>query len=582
MAEEEGEFEEDDIVPSTPLHDLTKFAVIQSDSVFEPDYVVGTFSLPERTEGDPVFVPIIIVSAIQQQFLVAVPFEVWHRTRSNRVLPVDSLIKPVAVVVDAVLDLDRENFVEGPKQKIWLGLLRSHFEACVSFDPPPEIVHAPFRTQDGTEGFVPCAESLKAVAEEKFTFFSASEEVPIPPADTAAHRIARLEESMVQIRSSLSQLVNAKQDSAAPRREKGPRAKFANPLVQGYIPPLSDGGFAGLDPQVVQSALTARIDPGHLSTFSKMVQSQKPKMADAPGAAATARAKHNILGESEDEDEQESAEENAAADPSDPVQAALVKLTKIVDRLAANPKKQRSWEELLDDSSAALDASSSSLSSGQKRHFNLLRHLKRAMRDAPEEIYKVIESRMELDFGSAEVAPGAPGRTGTFRGWCEHRSRIPNIPGSVRTCWAVAGALDSLRAGRISEGKAKLAIFLSQMDQVAVDRGQWLLAAEASMEEVPPPFSSFARHSPPDMLEPQHTRLWPTAWAEAYMFKVRELDDFVEKRSKLGRRVNPIRVEEVEQVKGGGKKGKKGKGEKGDKDGKNKLESPASSSQNQA
>lgn len=108
----------------------------------------------------------------------------------------------------------------------------------------------------------------------------------------------------------------------------------------------------------------------------------------------------------------------------------------------------------------------------------------------------------------------------------------------------MAGALDSLRAGRIEEGKARL------------------LAAEASMEEVPPPFSSFARHSPPDMLEPQHTRLWPTAWAEAYMFKVRELDDFVEKRSKLGRRVNPFnRLEEEDHGKGGGKKGKKGKNE---------------------
>lgn len=325
---------------------------------------------------------------------------------------------------------------------------------------------------------------------------------------------------------------------------------------------MSEGGFAGLDPQVVQSALTARIDPGHLTTFAKMVQSQKPKMTDAPGARA--RSKRNLLGESEDEEDHESAEEDVTAAPSDPVQSALVKLTKIVDKLAASPRKQRNWEELLDDSSAALDASSSSLSSGQKRHFNLLRHLKRAMRDAPEEIFKVIESRMELDFGSAEVAPGAPGHIGTFRGWCEHRSRIPNIPSSVRTCWAVAGALDSLRAGRIEEGKARL------------------LAAEASMEEVPPPFSSFARHSPPDMLEPQHTRLWPTAWAEAYMFKVRELDDFVEKRSKLGRRVNPFnRLEEEDHGKGGGKKGKKGKNEKGDKDGK-KSESHASSSQSQA
>ena len=469
MAEEEEEGGEEEIVPSTPLRDLSTFSVLASDGSFEPDYVVGAFSLPDRSEADPVFIPIIILSAIQHQFLVAVPFEVWHRTRSLRVLPVDSLIKPVSVSVDAVADLDRENFTEGPKLKIWVGLLRSQFEACVSFDPPPENFHTPFRIQDGSEGYVPCAESLKAVAEKKFTFFSASEGgPPVSPADEAAQRIARLEESMLQIRSSLSKLVKDKKEESAPRQDRGVRATFATPLVAGHIPPLSEGGFAGLDPQVVQSALTARIDPGHLTTFAKMVQSQKPKMTDAPGARA--RSKRNLLGESEDEEDHESAEEDVTAAPSDPVQTALVKLTKIVDKLAASPRKQRNWEELLDDSSAALDASSSSLSSGQKRHFNLLRHLKRAMRDAPEEIFKVIESRMELDFGSAEVAPGAPGRIGAFRGWCEHRSRIPNIPSSVRTCWAVAGALDSLRAGRIEEGKARL------------------LAAEASMEEVPPHF----------------------------------------------------------------------------------------------
>lgn len=61
MAEEE-EVGEEEIVPSTPWHDLSTFSVLQPDGSFEPDYVVGTFSLPDRSEADPVFIPIIIVS----------------------------------------------------------------------------------------------------------------------------------------------------------------------------------------------------------------------------------------------------------------------------------------------------------------------------------------------------------------------------------------------------------------------------------------------------------------------------------------------------------------------------------------
>lgn len=78
--------------------------------------------------------------------------------------------------------------------------------------------------------------------------------------------------------------------------------------------------------------------------------------------------------------------------------------------------------------------------------------------------------------------------------------------------------------------------------------------------EDPPPFAAFTRHLPPDIYESQHTKLWDPRWAEALMNKVKETDDFVERRSKqLGRRIpaNPnLKTGEEDGGKKGGKKGK--------------------------
>lgn len=73
-----------------------------------------------------------------------------------------------------------------------------------------------------------------------------------------------------------------------------------------------------------------------------------------------------------------------------------------------------------------------------------------------------------------------------------------------------------------------------------MDRGPWVLAIEGTLEETPP-LSSFFRYNLPDFFERQRTKLWPPGWAEAFMaeafmHKVRESDDFVKRRAKLGKR----------------------------------------------
>ena len=201
---------------------------------------------------------------------------------------------------------------------------------------------------------------------------------------------------------------------------------------------------------------------------------------------------------------------------------ALTKRTSIVGSLAAGKRRTR-LVETLDDAVLHQDSGGTSSSSSSRRHSAVIQSLRKALKDHPEELYAVMERRMLDDFGSVEEAPGGGKRSGSFHGWAEHRSRIPNIPATVRTVWGITGALDALGNNRVAEGKARL--LLLQIDQLAVDRGHALLSAEGSLEDAPP-FSSFAKHLPPDIYEGQHTKLWPSTWAEAFMWKVKELDDW--------------------------------------------------------
>ena len=107
------------------------------------------------------------------------------------------------------------------------------------------------------------------------------------------------------------------------------------------------------------------------------------------------------------------------------------------------------------------------------------------MRDCPEELYSVLEKNMLHDCGAPEIGPGLGIMTATFRGWAEHRSRVPNIQGTVRTLWAICGALDALRQNRVAEAKARLSLLIAAIDQVSYDKGSWLLGAEVLLEDGP-------------------------------------------------------------------------------------------------
>lgn len=512
--------------------------LLQPDGTADPFYQIGLISLPALGGAEvPSPVPVILITRVQGKVLAAIPFSFWHRSVARRKLPSQSFSKPASVSVGAVLDVDRENPLDGTFIKIWIGLLGEDLLQCLDFlqVQPFELEHA-FPTELDLPDHVPLAEALQSVADEKFSFMTAeSGDLSAGGADQS-QRIARVEEALIEVKSTLQHLALGRAASsslgAAPKAQ--PRVKFA---ASTQIP--SENPIAGLDPHVVQSALRAGVSQGQLEELGRMLAGRKPDLADVARPSALRKTPRlDVLGESDEEAELSapSAPKLTQAELDNPVQASLQKLTSILENLTSPTKKPRSLQDTLDDSVGHAEVSSTS-SSGthSRRHAAVLQTLRKAMRDCPEELYSVLEKNMLHDCGAPEIGPGLGIMTATFRGWAEHRSRVPNIQGTVRTLWAICGALDALRQNRVAEAKARLSLLIAAIDQVSYDKGSWLLGAEVLLEDGPP-FGSFTKHQPPEVYEVHHSRLLPAQWAEAMMFRIRELDDFAEKRAKLGKR----------------------------------------------
>ena len=515
----------------------------------DTEFPVGALSFgPEEAKKSTA---VIAICEVGERVLVAVPSSAWHRTAKHRRLPPGALVRPGAVAVAGCSLADRAVQSE-VSLRVWIGFLDGALEGAVSFDEVDlATTDHPFLTEGGEDGSLPWAEALVAVAEEKFAFTTAASQE-----SSTERRFASLEQTMAAIQASLAQL----QPAASASQPKAAAQKPSPPVARPAAAAVGRGTPLGLDPVVVASARQAGIPEDHLVQLGSLLSSGRPKLADVP----VQKAKLDVLGEEVDQAEQ-LFEEGAEGDGSaDPLSAAVVKLTSIVELLTKRKAPQNLEEVLADSHTSFPEQSATSSSSQGRRQSAVLKALQRALLHQPDTVYRTIESLMVQDFSSRAVGAGEPAVGGTFRGWLEFRSHIPNIKGTVRTAWAVAGALDSLRDGRIAEGKARLALLLAQLDQVAVDRGQWLIAAEASLETTSPPFAAFSRHMLPDPAEHQFSRLLEPTWVEAFLWRLREVEEYVERRDRLGRQRKSAREPQDDPTGGGcGKGAGKGKGKGG-------------------
>ena len=528
----------------------------------------------------------ILVAKKEGRYLVAVPAGVWHKKSAQRKLPGGALVRPIALEV-GVCGETEEVPLEGAFCKVWLAWLSPDLVDSLSGDFEFSDIEDAFVVSGSEEACLPLPASLVQAAREKF-------DIPLPrptdlPLDEGMEvedrdaRMNRLEDQFNMLQTSLDTLLNKVGDglsfhsaqeeetsmiASPPGLRPAPKRKSA--LKDNVVPPagaqprvsFDESGLEGLDPMTVRASLQAGIPKEHLKKMALLVGAKPKRLEDYPRAPSTPQV---VDPDSEVEAETLDDEENAGLDDdgsAGSVGKAIIRLTQIVGELSKNKKKSNSGS--LED---VLNAVGSGSGSGDVPHVGGRRHaaavlaLRRALVESPELIYKSIERNMQEDFNLTTQAPNSGVPTVTARGWLEHRSRVQAFPRTVRWTWGVAGILDCLVNNKNSEARARAALMLAQADQEGIDRGGWLLAGEFSLEPAPP-ISSFSQHVVPDPMELQYSRLMDARWIEAFVGRLKEADDYLERRKKLSARQTPappLVHLPTPKPKGGGKgKGKKG------------------------
>ena len=501
-------------------------------------------------------IQIVAVAYIDDRLLVAAPHTAWHkRTAAKRVLP--ALVKAVLVEVGCVEEEKRADLIPDQTMKLWMGFLPPE-QVVVLSQEEEEVEYAHVFWESDFESFFPSGASLVAAASEHFAFQSATageEETEQPLVDFGSHamesRLGCLENLVGSLAAKLDSVFVPQEAAETPTQPGRPSAlkKPSRSREKTSAPHVS---FPSLDPSVVASALSAGVDVSSLREMERLMQEptvKGKKIAEPPGASskpAPAPKKQqgvNVLSETDsDEEEQKEPGGSGGGTPggSQPsMEDAVSQLAQIVQVLTSDKMKKQKVsrvETALDGVSASGVSETGSIGSG-KRTAAARRALRAALVENPEEIVSLIERLMMEDLSSQTVTPGQPVPSLCAKAWVEHRSRIGHWKSSAYTAWTAAAALDALRAGNVPGCRARLNLMLLMLDQTACDRGSWTLSSELSLEQ-PPPMSALQTHSPPSIQDGElpFSRLLDPRWAEVAMSHVRDTEEYISRRSKLGRK----------------------------------------------
>ena len=533
----EDEERQEEEVPETPVPIVLRHCtvVIEDTKELDVEYPVGLF---EFAAGETsVSIAVILISQVEGRLVCAFPASSWHRVVSKRILPTGSLLKPVSLQVEFI---DRDppvGFEDSviPSQRVWLGLLPVEFEDYVTFDSSVEQVEPEYPFDSRSPAVLPTAESLAAAFEQHFAFTSATSGAEPrrrgrkPDLDS---RLSLLETSFAELATDVKKALSGVRQPAIKKAEPTARASFGQPCPPPGLVAAGDN-YGGADFEVVSAARNAGIPEAQIQEMVRLAMKGKPNLNDLPRPRAAPKPS-NGLSDSEDEVNEQGGAFHLEPDdvpPDRQISTALSKLTEIAGHLTAQRKKAQTLDALLEGSGSLGGTENSSVGTSRK-NAAALRALRRMLSRNPSEITKVMERNMEEDFALRTQLPGASTVPPSARAWLELRSRVQGYQTPLRLLWSIKGALDSLRAGAPEEAKARLYLALAMGDQLSIDRGQWVLAGEISLED-PPPISVFSSHTLPTELEAPYSRLLDARWVDLFLHKLHDYDLLNEKKKKL-------------------------------------------------
>ena len=432
----------------------------------DPEYPLGCYEFASFGDEvpDTANIAVIAVVEIDNRVVVAVPYTAWHRNLSRRRLPTNCLVKPVCISLPFE-DRALEEGEEAPiiTEKVWLGYLAAGHEGQVVFDSSGEGPEPDLHFSSRSPATLPAASGLAAAVEQHFAFVSAGSgvdtPVPVGSAGDIDGRLLNLEAAIASLADSFKQIAPSPQPCGP--TTKSPAVKGPPGLLQQARPKAS---LRGLDAEVVQAARQSGVPEDHLQEMARLAGRGRPAMDDMPQTRGRGVGVRNPLSESEDDAaEEEDSAGIVGGGSGDPMEAALLKLTKITGYLAKQKKPAaQGWEAMLDGSGAA-GSGEGSLSSS-RRHAAALRMLRRSLINNPKNIYETVEANMAEDFQNVRQLPGSAAVPISARAWLELRSRVQPYATPVRLLWGIAAILDCLRSGAPEEARARACLLLCQGD----------------------------------------------------------------------------------------------------------------------
>ena len=244
-----------------------------------------------------------------------------------------------------------------------------------------------------------------------------------------------------------------------------------------------------------------------------------PARAEAP---AKKTAKSNPLSESEYEEDLPEDDSQAVTN-SDPLTQAVTTLTKIAGQLAGRNRQATTLEGVLDGSGSA--ASTESSSGAPRRNAAALRFLRKSLYDRPEELVRAIRAHMDEDFAHRPPVPGATDVSSI---------QDPELPEHDAPCmvplWDCRRARSkALRGGRGPMSAGSGGSGPSESRPRELDVGQCIrLGERAALQQLPESCDA-------DLGEQPFTKLLDGRIIELLMFQVKEIDEYLDRRRRLGR-----------------------------------------------
>ena len=542
----------------SPLDLLKAELIIGADGI-SLAFNLGCFS-PNIESGDTFEVALVAFDD-QKGFLVALPASAWDKRVDKRKLKPGTINKVLKVAVGGSTEEDRLQAAEGKTINSWIGWLSEAFVPSISFGE--EVATSGFVDRDSGDPCFPFAEALVEAAKDKLQVRHPGEE-EVPP-----DRLTALENQFGQLRGSLEELlkfhragggggsgyVTAEEVpgglSKSPPKTAGKvkaKAKVKGPPVG---PPSGSGSSSRFsrsrsrDRCCSPASWCSSVSAGNNQSSNSRPTGQAGRFPCRGGGCrwrwishgSRARARRHACGSdgqsigSVDDHSGPPLEESQVG----PLGGCLRRPLRI---WVCGAAKRFSQEACRFDCSLEKDLqrkSKTNLGDHRVQHGRRIRS-----QSVPTQCTGTLLHCERL--GRASV---------THYGLCSD---------SVRATWTLSGVLDALRNGCVDEARARCCLGLAQLEQESLDHGSFLLAQEFSLEP-PAPLSSFQAHALPDVTEMPHTRLMDSRWVDAFAHRLKEVDNYVEMRKKLGQKSKAAPAIPSHPPKTGGKaKGKGGKG----------------------